>query len=205
MRNTPTAVLATVLALVALALTACSGGVPAPGRSSIEVDTPKLAAMKADAGVEECEPGTAESGSGDLPPLALACLGGGADVDLSTLRGPLVINIWTSTCEPCRQEMPALQEFHETYGDRVPVIGIDATDTYPEAALALVEETGARYPQLADPGGELYEQDDVRIPPAFPQFVLVDADGRVVHQEAGGLDSVEDVERMVTTELGVDL
>ena len=54
----------------------------------------------------------------------------------------MVINLWQSFCGPCRNEMPALQEFHEKYGDQVPVLGIDSQDLQPEAALELAEKTG---------------------------------------------------------------
>jgi thiol-disulfide isomerase/thioredoxin len=173
-----------------------------PGRSDIDVNTPKLRQMKADAGVEPCEPGP---GGGDLPAVTLPCLGGGDDVDLSTLRGPLLINLWASNCGPCVKEMPALEQFHQRYGDRVPVLGIDAVDTQPEAALALMADTGATYPSLADPGGTLYDEPDLDLPQALPQFLLLDADGRVAGRTAGGLENLAEVVALVEQHLEVTL
>lgn len=186
-----TAALAGVLSLAAC--TGEDGGLPGVGPSRIEVDTPALRADKAAAGIEDCEPG---SGASDLPVLTLPCLGGGPDVDLSTLQGPLLVNLWNSPCGPCQEEMPVLQEFHERYGDRVPVLGIDVVDTQPEAAISLAELTGATYPQLADPGGELFEQ-ELRIAPAFPQFVVVRADGTAQVASPGGLTSLQEVVDLV--------
>lgn len=189
------------LAAVALLVAGCSD-VPAPGPSRIDVNTPKLQQMKIEAGIEDCEPGP---GGGSLPALTLPCLGGGPSVDLSSLTGPMVINTWASNCEACREEMPALQQFHEQYGDRVAVLGINLLDTYPEAAIALAETTGATYPSLADPGGDLFDQDGFRLVGGNPQFILLDADGEVVHQSAGGVDSVDEVVAMVEEQLDVQL
>lgn len=194
------AVVAAVVLGLAL-LTGCDGDAAGTPPSNIDVNTPKLREQKAELGIEPCVPG---DGSSDLPSLTLACLGGGPSVDLSTLSGPLVINLWASNCNPCRDEMPALQAFHERYGDRVPILGIDITDTQPEAALGLAEITGATYPQLADPGGELYSQPDLPIRPALPTFLFVRDDGTVTRQ-AGGVDSVAEVEAMVEEQLGITL
>ena len=68
--------------------------------------------------------------------MTLPCLGGGPDVELSSLRGPMVINLWQARCGPCRKEMPALEEFHQQYGDQVAVLGIDFNDVQPGAPCA---------------------------------------------------------------------
>ena len=193
---------ALVAASLALLVLAGCDDVPEPGKTDVDVDTAELRRLKEEARIDPCLEGP---GGGELPELTLPCLGGGQSVDLSTLRGPLVINTWASNCTPCKQEMPALQSFYESYGDRVGVLGIDFIDTQPGAALALAEELGATYPSLADPEGLLLEQDDVRIVNANPQFVLLDAGGAVVHQQAGGLESVDEVVEMVNKHLGADL
>jgi thiol-disulfide isomerase/thioredoxin len=193
-------VLAALVAVLAL-LVGCDD-VPPPGKSDVDVDTEELRQVKDQAGIEDCQEGP---GGGELPELTLPCLGGGTDVDLSTLRGPMVINTWASNCGPCIKEMPALQQFHQTYGDQVAVLGIDFLDTQPGAALALAEETGATYPSLADPEGALLEQEGLRLANGNPQFLLIDADGVVVHQQAGGLKSVDEVIAMVNDHLGTKL
>ncbi len=193
--------LAALAAATLLAGAGCDDAAPSSS-SDVDVDTPALREMKADAGVEPCEAGP---GDGGLPAVTLPCLGGGDDVDLSTLRGPLVINLWASNCGPCVKEMPALQQFHERYGDRVGVLGIDFVDTQPEAALALMARTGATYPSLADPGGTLYDERDLELGQGLPQFLLLDADGEVAGRAAGGLESVAEVVALVEDQLGVVL
>ncbi len=188
--------------LAVLMLLAGCNEVPPPGKTDVDVDTAELRHIKDQARIEDCAPGP---GSGKLPELTLPCLGGGPSVDLSTLRGPMVINTWSSNCTPCRTEMPALQEFYAEYGDRVAVLGIDFLDVQPGAALALARDTGATYPSLADPEGLLLEQDGLRLANGNPQFLLLDDEGEVVHQQAGGLESVDEVVEMVDEHLGLDL
>lgn len=196
---------AAALVAAVLLLAGCdSGDVPKPpGEAKIDVDTPALRAIKERAGIETCAPGTATDGG--LPALTLPCLGGGPDVELSSLQGPMVVNLWQSFCEPCRKEMPALQEFHERHGDQVPVLGIDSTDTQPQAALEFAEELGVTYPQLADPGGDLSARDPFPLVRGYPYLAIVDADGQIAWQQFGGVDSYADLVDLVNAHLGTDL
>ncbi|GAA5113497.1 hypothetical protein GCM10023339_17960 [Alloalcanivorax gelatiniphagus] len=205
--------------LLALALVACVAvgalawsSVGDTGRQidvrppDVEVDTPALREAKARIGMDDCAPGTGDPVEGGLPDLTLPCLGGGPDVDLASLRGPMVINLWQAFCEPCRDEMPALEAFHQEHAARVAVVGIDFNDVNPSAALALAEETAVTYPSIADPGGDLMGEDTFSIARrGLPAFVFVDADGAVVGQHSGGVDSVAEVEQLVDTYLGIDL
>jgi thiol-disulfide isomerase/thioredoxin len=194
-------------AALAVTLTACSsdGGIVVRP-PDVEVDTPALREVKARIGMEDCAPGDGEPVEGGLPEVTLPCLGGGPDVVLSALRGPVVINLWQSNCVPCRKEMPALEEFHQQYGDRVAVLGVDFNDVHPAAALALAEETGATYPSIADPGGDLMVEEAFAIGRrGLPAFVFVDADGRVVGQDSGGVESVAEVKTLVAEQLGIEL
>lgn len=176
-----------------------------PGRAKVDVDTPQLRQVKRAAGVEDCIPGTGEAVEGGLPDVTLACLGGGPDVALGSLRGPMVVSLWASWCAPCRKEMPQLQAFHERYGDRVPVLGVDYQDVRPDAAMALVRATGATYPLLADPQSELDRAAPFPALRGLPFLVLVDADGRVVHQEFTIITSEQQLVDLVDEHLGMAL
>ena len=172
----------------------------------VEVDTPELRAAKDRIGMLDCEPGTGDPVTGGLPDVTLPCLGGGPDVDLASLRGPAVINLWQARCEPCRLEMPALEEFHQQYGDQVAVIGLDFNDVQPAAAMALAEDTGVTYPSVADPGGDLMTEEAFAIARrGLPAFLYLAADGTIAGQSSGGVDSVAEIQELVAQHLGVDL
>ena len=193
-----------------VALTACSddaapmltGDGPAQVNTSVDVDTPELRRLKAEAGVEDCAPGP---GDGGLPAVTLACLGGGTAVDLSSLRGPMVINLWQSACEECEHEMPILQAFHDEYGDRVAVLGIDSTDVRPGEALEQLGQRGVTYPQLADPDGDLQETPVFAKVLGYPHLTFVDADGQIAYEKAGAVRSADELLELVEEHLGVDL
>lgn len=198
--------LAACVAVGALAWASTSGGGPTVRPPDIDVDTPALREVKARIGMADCEPGSGAPVEGGLPELTLPCLAGGPDVELSSLRGPMVINLWQAFCEPCREEMPALEAFHQAYGDQVAVVGLDFNDVNPGGAMALAEDTKVTYPSIADPGGDLMAEEAFAIGRrGLPAFVFVDADGKVVGQHSGGVDSVREVEQLVDTYLGIRL
>jgi thiol-disulfide isomerase/thioredoxin len=197
-----------VLAFGMLVLSACTSSEPdadRPGAARIDVDTPELRQLKQDAGVASCRPGKGEPVDGGLPEVTLPCLGGGPDVDLSTLRGPMVVNLWASWCGPCREEMPVLQSFHEQYADRVAVLGIDYEDPQTLNAMELVRDSGVTYPLLADPQADLSANDPFPVLRGLPFLALVDADGRVVHREFVVLESRQQLVELVGEHLGVEL
>ncbi len=164
--------------LAAGLLTACAGESPLPAapdlQSRIDVDTPDLRAAKQDLGVEPCP--AAHGPGSELPRLTLPCLGGGREVDLSTVSGPAVVQLWASWCTSCPDELPLFQRLSDEYGDRLTVLGVDWQDTQPGKALALLQETGTTLPQLADPGGAL--ADHYRLT-GLPGVLLVDEAGKV--------------------------
>jgi thiol-disulfide isomerase/thioredoxin len=201
-------ILATVLACLLLA--SCTGGsagsssggggsASQPGAAvQVDVDTPQLRRLKAQAEVRPCRPGRAAT---DLPELTLPCLGGGPSVRLDSLRGPLVVNLFAQWCGPCRSEMPYYEELHQKARGTLDVVGVDYLDTRPDKALELVRDTGVTYPLLADPGGLL--RADLRIR-GLPGVAFVSADGSV-QVEFGVVDSYAELRAATEKHLAVKL
>lgn len=183
---------------VCVLLTGCDQGDASSG-CSVDVDTPELRALKADAGMVDCPAG---KGDAELPDVELACLGGGTAGELARVEGPAIISFWASSCGPCRKEMPALQDFHEHYGDQVAVVGVDYLETYPSAALDLAKRSGVTYPSYVDACGDL--QDTDLAVPGLPTFAFVRADGSIT-MASGGLDSVDEVVALAEKDLGITL
>lgn len=202
-------------ALAAALVSGCSAVSPPDDegskRSQTKVDTPELRQQKQAAKVEPCRPGAAPHVENGMPEVTLPCFGGGPDVDVSSLRGPMVVNLWASWCGPCRDELPIYQQFHQKYGDRVRVLGINFNDQMPGAAMELLSDTGATYPQLADLNSDLSLKDPLPNFPGLPGIIFVGEDGgvvddagdpRVVFKEIKSLDELVD---LVETHLDVSL
>jgi thiol-disulfide isomerase/thioredoxin len=174
-----------------------------PGDAAVDVETAQLRAQKAEADIPDCPmaAGDAEAVDGGLPAITLPCLGGGRDVDLAGLTGePTVLNFWAQTCGPCRQESPLFQQLHET-GD-VRVLGVDFYDPIPGKALAFADDLGLTYPQIADP--EAATRAPMRVQ-GLPMTVFLDEDGQVTHVEYGAVRSADDLAKLVTSYLDVDV
>ncbi len=131
-----------------------------------------------------------------LPDASLASFDGGAPLDLSTLKGPAVVNLWASWCGPCRRELPLYQSFSKAYAGQVRVVGIDFQDTQVSRARALIAKTGVTYPLYSDRDGLMRAQ-------VLPKVILVDAEGRIAYQKYVEITSEQQLAKLVSTHLGV--
>ena len=167
-----------------------AGGEPAPLSSSdTDVQTAALVQQRESAGIEDCPQPTGEPVEGGLPEVTLPCLGGSGEVQLAGVRGPVVVNLWAQWCEPCRAELPLLQQLHEEQ-TQVAVLGIDFNDQRPERALDLFDQSGVTYSSLADVDGAL------RVPlrlTGLPVTLFVDDAGRIVGTRTGPFASYADL------------
>jgi thiol-disulfide isomerase/thioredoxin len=131
-----------------------------------------------------------------LPDVSLSALTTGESVDLASLRGPMVVNLWASWCVPCRRELPLYQAYSVRYAGKVDVLGIDFQETRPDAAQELATESGVKYPLYADPDGALRAV-------GLPKVILLDEDGRVAYEQYVEITSVAELEKLVAKHLGV--
>lgn len=197
---------AAVACLGLVVLAGCSAGdASAPYRfhtgGSVVENSPQLRSQKAAAHIATCPTVRhRQPVAGGLPAATLPCLGGGPDVDLASLRGPLVVNFWAQSCQPCRQESPLLQRLSVAARGDVAVLGVDFYDLLPSHALAFAAQYGIRYPQVADPAAATKAALRVQ---ALPQTFLVDAAGRVVYRQVGPFTSQADLDAAVGRYLGV--
>jgi len=100
---------------------------------------------------------------------------------------PLVVNLWFSTCQPCKREMPAIEAAHEEYGDRVRFIGVNVQDS-PETASSFARDLDIGYEILRDPDGNLTAAAGVA---TFPMTFFVSANGVIISQIAGEMSTDE--------------
>jgi cytochrome c biogenesis protein CcmG, thiol:disulfide interchange protein DsbE len=124
----------------------------------------------------------------EAPALELERLSGGGRAALADYRGQVVVlNVWASWCEPCREESPLLQRWHErmSRGGDGTVLGVDALDASSDAR-AFVREHGLTYPMLRDPDASAV-QGDWGVA-GYPETFVVDRRGRIVAIARGPVD-----------------
>jgi cytochrome c biogenesis protein CcmG, thiol:disulfide interchange protein DsbE len=96
-----------------------------------------------------CTALTAPGVSNSLPDVRLPCFTGDEKVSLRALRGPAVINLWASWCQPCRKELPVMQQLADAAGDKLTVLGVDTGDSR-EAGASFATDKGVSFPTLFD-------------------------------------------------------
>ena len=105
---------------------------------------------------------------------------------LADLKGRAVlINLWASWCEPCRAEMPTLQQIADLYGpDKLLVLALNFKE-HPTRAMQFAASTGLSLPVLLDPQGQNARAWGVKV---FPTTLLIDRQGRPRQRVQGEMD-----------------
>lgn len=131
----------------------------------------------------------------EAPGFALADLDGNP-VRLDDLRGrPVIVNFWASWCGPCVEEFPLLRDAAQRHADqRLAVVGIVFRDRS-EAARAFMQQMGATWPTVMDPGEEVAERYGIYGP---PETFFIGPDGVIAGRQIGQL-SATDLERQLAT------
>jgi cytochrome c biogenesis protein CcmG/thiol:disulfide interchange protein DsbE len=134
--------------------------------------------------------GGGSGGGGDaLPDVTLASLDAGAPaLDVGSLRGPAVVNLWATWCQPCRKELPAFQEVSTARPD-VRFVGVDIAED-PGKARDFLADLGITFDQYLDDRGELTDALGTAV---LPVTIIVDADGKVATEHIGPM-SVGDLQ-----------
>ncbi len=98
----------------------------------------------------------------------------GKPYKLADFRGkPLLLNIWTTWCVSCKEETPALQAFHERYGDKIRVVGLDVREPI-DTLKEYMKNNRTTYLILRDQNGNIAGPYNVR---GYPESWFIDAQG----------------------------
>jgi thiol-disulfide isomerase/thioredoxin len=168
------------LAAVVL-LTGCSGGV-----SSERADG---GYVQGEFGITVVPPEEREA----APAIAGETVDGG-EVALADFAGrPVVVNVWFSTCSPCREEADELVAAErELRDDDVAFLGVNIRDDASGAA-AFQENFAIGWPSIYDPTSEqlLGFRDSLPSPGAVPTTWVIDSEGRVAARVIDKISSAE--------------
>jgi thiol-disulfide isomerase/thioredoxin len=120
------------------------------------------------------------------PAVELTELNGGAVAELGDYSGRWVLlNFWSSWCDPCRTEAPVLEALQKRHPESLAVVGINLEDVTADAQ-EFVSEFGLTYPQLRAVDNE--EAIDAFGLVGRPENILVDPEGRIALIYRGPVD-----------------
>jgi peroxiredoxin len=122
-----------------------------------------------------------------LPAIKLENVDGQEISTQSLLGAPLVINVWYSTCEPCRRELPALANADTQYRDQVRFVGVNIKDSA-TVAKEFASQYGVEFELLFDKNGLFISQLGIA---TAPVTLAIDPQGVIIGQKAGEISASE--------------
>jgi len=113
----------------------------------------------------------------------------GGDWSLADAAGkPVVVNVWWSSCGPCRTEMPMLQEAAAEFKDTVAFVGINTRDSSAKNGYAFEKSLGVSYPSIYSPDGRAL-LGLKGLPRSMPATIVLDDQGRMAAAISGSIPS----------------
>ena len=112
------------------------------------------------------------------------------EVKLADLIGPkpLVLDFWAAWCPVCRSEIPNVVDLHNTYKDKITIVGISLDQSYADAQ-AYTQKHNIPYPNLYDARGMVAQTYQIA---GIPALIIINAKGEIVKRNA----TIEDVKAL---------
>lgn len=103
---------------------------------------------------------------------------------------PLILNFWATWCAPCREEMPFLQQAHDTHQRAGLIVLAISQDTADRAAVARTywAQSGWTFSSSLDPDGAVAQQYQVLL---LPSTVFINAQGVVTAMHRGPINATQ--------------
>lgn len=112
----------------------------------------------------------------------------GETISTSSLIGaPTIINIWYSTCEPCRRELPVLAQGALKYDNKIRFVGINIKDSA-KVASEFAADYGVKFEIFLDANGAFISTSGIS---TAPVTLAVNAQGLIIDQIAGELSTAK--------------
>jgi peroxiredoxin len=143
-------------------------------------------------------------GPGSLAPafaaVTVPVAGAGAARSIDAYRGkPVLLNVWATWCNPCRDEMPRIQKLYEELGSQgLAVVAVSVDNPGMEAEIrSFTKEMGLSFDILYDASGRI--RDDYQTA-GVPETFLIDKEG-VIRRRLIGSSWTVDEQRPLLREL----
>ena len=122
-----------------------------------------------------------------LPEIKLISVDGQEVSTQSLLDTPLIINVWYSTCKPCRRELPAFADADAQYRNQVRFVGVNIKDSA-SVAKEFASQYGVKFELLLDKNGQFISQLGIA---TAPVTLAINPQGVIVGQKAGEISAGE--------------
>ena len=134
----------------------------------------------------------------------MACLDGSSEINFHQLKGPLLINVWGSWCEGCKQEMPYFVELYQSplfASGQIQILGINVEEKSKEDAIGYIQKSGMSWPNLEDAGGISKSI----FGPGVPVTWFIDENGKNIETKIGAYTNKKQLFNQVEKAFGVQL
>ena len=129
--------------------------------------------------------------------ISLPWLSGTGSITYEAIRGPVLVNVWGSWCEPCKQEIPHLVEIAK--GGKIAIIGIDVEERNMAAGQKFVAAHNMTWPQLYDVKAKTRGIFGMGVPVTW----FIDAQGKTVYKQIGLFTSTDQIKKLVKKYFGI--
>jgi peroxiredoxin len=106
-------------------------------------------------------------------------LASGATRTIADYRDKVVLlNVWATWCEPCKVEMPSMEELYRAYGPRgVHIVAVSIDDAVPEDSIrAYAKDLGLTFEILHDPTHQIERAYQTT---GYPESFVIDRGGTI--------------------------
>ena len=136
--------------------------------------------------------------------VLMGCLGGSGEINFHQLKGPLLINVWGSWCEGCKQEMPYFVELYQSplfKSGQIQMLGVNVEEKSNEDAIQYIQKSGMSWPNLEDTSGISKSI----FGPGVPVTWFIDDNGKTVETKIGAYTNKKQLFNQVEKAFGVKL
>jgi thiol-disulfide isomerase/thioredoxin len=93
-----------------------------------------------------------------------------------------LVNYWAEWCQPCRVEVPELNELAAEHADQLTVLAVNFDNEQGPELLAQLQKIGIQFPSLAlDPRAKW----GLERPNVLPETLIINSEGELVHRLIG--------------------
>ena len=136
--------------------------------------------------------------------LNLNCLDDSTQINFHSIKGPIVVNVWGSWCEGCKEEMPYFIDLYANpafKSGEIKLLGVDVEESSKDAAPRFIKAYGMSWPHLVDSDGKSKGLFGLGVPVTW----FIDERGEVVGKKIGAYLNKDELFAQVEKAFGVKL